>query len=70
MYLVNTNKIIKYKTIYVLKVMKESNINPCEEFSKLVVHRKETKKKGDALFYLLQFVNYKRINSWSTSSKG
>lgn len=47
MYLVNTNKIIKYKTIYVLKVMKESNINPCEETSHLVVHCKE-RKKSDA----------------------
>lgn len=47
MYLVNTNKIIKYKTIYVLKVMKESNINPCEETSHLVVHRKQ-RKKSDA----------------------
>lgn len=47
MYLVNTNKIIKYKTIYVLKVMKESNINPCEETSHLVVNRKE-RKKSDA----------------------
>lgn len=39
MYLVTTNKIIKYKTIYVLKVMKESNINPCEETSQLAVYK-------------------------------
>ncbi len=31
MYLVTTNKIIKYKPIYVLKITKEGNINPFGE---------------------------------------
>jgi len=45
MYLVTTNKIIKYKTIYVLKVTKEGMLNPCEETNGLVIQALKTSIK-------------------------
>lgn len=42
MYLVTTNKIIKYKTI---QNVKEDNINTCEETNQLVIFRKWDKKR-------------------------